>query len=124
MKLSYRKQTGADFAQLRWIVLLLAVAVILPTVCLLWFMNQAVKNERLAVRQKLVDAYTKRAQDLFVPYADLYWESTESNLRSYVDGYSEHIWLLAENITHRKTFAAVVIYDDQGQLQYPLSSPP
>ena len=125
MKLSYRKQTRADSAQLRWIVLLLAVAVILPTVCLLWFMSQAVKNERLAVRQKLIDAYTKRAQDLFVPYADIYWDSAESHLRSQVDAfseYSEHIGLLAENITHRKMFAAVVIYDDQEQLQYPLSS--
>ena len=38
-------------------VLLLAIAVILPTVCLLWFMSQAVKNERLAVKQKLTDIY-------------------------------------------------------------------
>jgi len=28
-----------------------------PSVCLLWFMNQAVHNARLAVRQKLADAY-------------------------------------------------------------------
>ncbi len=41
--------------QLRWVILLLAIAVILPTVCLLWFMTQAVKNERLAFRQKLID---------------------------------------------------------------------
>ncbi len=31
------------------------IVVILPTVCLLWFMTEAVKNERLAVRQKLID---------------------------------------------------------------------
>ncbi len=43
--------------QLRWVMLLLAAAVILPTVCLLWFMNQAMRNERLAVRQKLIDVY-------------------------------------------------------------------
>lgn len=46
--------------QLRWVILLLAAAVILPTVCLLWFMNQVVKNERLAVRSKLVDVYQKQ----------------------------------------------------------------
>jgi hypothetical protein len=40
--------------------LLLAVAVILPTLCLLWFMSRAVKNERLAVRQKLSDIYRQR----------------------------------------------------------------
>ena len=46
--------------QLRWVILLLAIAVILPTVCLLWFMTQAVKNERLAVRQKLINLCTDR----------------------------------------------------------------
>jgi len=28
--------------------------VLVPSVCLLWFMNQAVQNERVAVRQKLL----------------------------------------------------------------------
>ncbi|MCD6394401.1 MAG: GHKL domain-containing protein [Planctomycetes bacterium] len=42
--------------------MLLAIAVILPTVCLLWFMTQAVKNERLAVRQKLIGIYKNRLE--------------------------------------------------------------
>jgi signal transduction histidine kinase len=41
-----------------WPVLALLIAiVIVPTACLLWFLNKAVKNERLAVRQKLVEVY-------------------------------------------------------------------
>ena len=40
-----------------WLMLLLLLAVLVPSVCLLWFMNQAVRNERLAVRQKLAEAY-------------------------------------------------------------------
>jgi signal transduction histidine kinase len=56
--------------QLRWVILLLAIAVILPTVCLLWFMTQAVKNERLAIRQKLIDSYTARGQEFFSKAAD------------------------------------------------------
>jgi signal transduction histidine kinase len=48
---------GAGYSQFRWVILLLAVAVILPTVCLLWFISAAVKNERLAARQKLIDVY-------------------------------------------------------------------
>ncbi|MHC4737505.1 MAG: hypothetical protein ACYS9Y_01235 [Planctomycetota bacterium] len=47
-------------SQLRWVILLLGVAVVLPTVCLLWFMTQAVKNERLAVRQRLMDVYQEK----------------------------------------------------------------
>ena len=52
-----RQIPNPESRQFRWVILLLAVAVILPTVCLLWFMSQAVKNERLAVRQKLINAY-------------------------------------------------------------------
>lgn len=48
---------------MRPVLLLLAIAVVLPTVFLLWFMTQAVKNERLAVRSKLVDIYTKHCQN-------------------------------------------------------------
>ena len=41
-----------------WLVLfMLLAAVVVPTACVLWFMNAAVRNERLAVRQKLQDAY-------------------------------------------------------------------
>ena len=39
------------------LVLLLVLVVLLPSLCLLWFMNEAIQNERLAVRQKLVEAY-------------------------------------------------------------------
>ncbi len=39
-----------------WLVLfMLLAAVVVPTACVLWFMNAAVRNERLAVRQKLQD---------------------------------------------------------------------
>ena len=43
---------------MRLLAVLLAVSVLLPSACLLWFMAQAVRNERLAVQQKLIDAYT------------------------------------------------------------------
>ena len=52
--------------QLQPVILLLAIAVILPTVCLLWFMTQAVKNERLAIRQKLIDVYSGKAEEIFL----------------------------------------------------------
>ncbi len=49
-----RLKLNADYGQYRWVVSLLAVAVVLPTVCLLWFMNEAINNERFVIRQKLV----------------------------------------------------------------------
>ena len=39
------------------VVVVLVVAVLAPTLCVLWFMNAAVENERLAVRQRLQDVY-------------------------------------------------------------------
>lgn len=47
----------------RPLVVLLTCAVLVPTACLLWFMNQAVRNERLAIRQKLIDSYEQRVTD-------------------------------------------------------------
>ncbi len=41
----------------RWLTLMLLLAVLVPSVCLIWFMNQAVRNERLAVRQELMEVY-------------------------------------------------------------------
>ena len=63
-----RQALDTGYSQLRWVILLLAIAVILPTVCLLWFITQAVKNERLAVQQKLINVdrteIEKRFDDL------------------------------------------------------------
>ena len=44
------------------LVLILA-AVLVPATCVLWFMVQAVGNERLAVRQKLIDLYQAQLAD-------------------------------------------------------------
>ena len=58
MKAISRKLTiGAGRPSGSWLTLLLLLAVLAPSACLLWFMNQAAHNERLAVRQKLADAY-------------------------------------------------------------------
>lgn len=86
-------------SQLRQVVLLLAITVILPTVCLLWFMTQAVRNERLAVRQKLIDSYVKRAEDIFFKYPDNYWSTAEKN------------W---------SDFSAFIIYDQNDNITIPL----
>ena len=55
---SHRRQNlGAGRPSGSGLMLMLLLAMLVPSVCLLWFMNQAVHNERLAVRQKLADAY-------------------------------------------------------------------
>src|SRR5437867_9481204 len=58
-----------------WPVVLLLFAVLVPAVCLLWFMEAAMRNERLAVRQKLADVYRVRLSASQMRLAQ-YWKET------------------------------------------------
>jgi hypothetical protein len=53
-------KTSTGYIRTAWPVLLLLAAVLLPTACVLWLMNQAIGNQRLLVRQKLNDAYSSQ----------------------------------------------------------------
>ena len=58
VKISFRKAANSvSRSPGSWLTLLLLCVVLVPSICLLWFMNQAVQNERLAGRQELVNAY-------------------------------------------------------------------
>jgi signal transduction histidine kinase len=113
-------KTDSMSNQLRWVILLLAAAVILPTVCLLWFMNQAVKNERLATRQKLIDFYTLKAQFFFVEaqdkgYTDLFSEIQHKETAKAHDLFSD---FAVDPLVN--TFQGMLIYDSTAELIYPL----
>lgn len=71
------QEINPGYSRLRWVILLLGVAVILPTICLVWFMTRAIKNERLAVRQKLVNI----CEDFALRYShmsDEFWSVRKS----------------------------------------------
>lgn len=106
-------RTSGAYGQLWWVILLLAVAVILPTVCLLWFMSQAVKNERLAVRQKLVSLYAEKLQ-LAAAETDEVWKITLERLDELV-GQGTPCRALAESDFR----ASAIVYDDTGRRIYP-----
>ena len=98
--------------------MLLAVAVILPTVCLLWFMSQAVKNVQLAARQKLITVYEDK----------LATASRETNDNRSM--HFEQLDRLIDQNTPSETFIklfkadyySVIVYDEQGRRLYPLIS--
>ena len=46
------------------VILLLILLVIVPTVCLVWFMGAALKNSQLALREELVQLYRDRLRSL------------------------------------------------------------
>ncbi|MFH1716410.1 MAG: hypothetical protein ABIF19_03595, partial [Planctomycetota bacterium] len=120
-------KVGTGNNQLWWVVLLLAVAVILPTICLLWFMNQAVRNDRLAVRQKLSDFYQQRLEKLSTRIDEL-WSARISLLEQGAAErqHSELFNLLAGSGQYdenggSKICDAVIIYDSNAKPVYPVT---
>jgi len=103
--------------QMRWVVLLLAVAVILPTVGLLWFISQVVSNERLAVRQKLITVYKEQLEKILrQPDKRLpeYYEILDDK-EIQVHPYRKKLLALEQN-----NFAGLIVYNTDGQCIYPL----
>ncbi|MHC4591174.1 MAG: ATP-binding protein [Planctomycetota bacterium] len=97
-------------------LLLLLLVVLVPTACLLWFMNAAMRNERMAVRQKLADAYR--------PYLDTATRRINEHWHRRADALSE----VALELSDAQLFAELVesgacdsalIYDGSGRLTYP-----
>ncbi len=105
---------------------MLAIAVILPTMCLLWFMSQAVRNERLAVRQKLTVIYQKRLEILSKRIDEL-WSARISIIEEETSAEHQPIELF-DRLTGRDGGAddpnicnAVIIFDRSGKLVYPVT---
>ncbi|MDB6027294.1 MAG: Integral rane sensor signal transduction histidine kinase [Verrucomicrobiales bacterium] len=104
-----------------WPVVLLLFAVVVPAVCLVWFMNAAMENERLAGRQKLADSY--RAQ--------LY--SIQTQLERHWEERLDELEKLARAMPPAAAFAkcvqsgfsdSVLIANEQGDIVYPNSPSP
>jgi len=112
--------------QLRWVVLLLAIAIILPTVCLLWFMSQAVGNQSLAIRQKLSVSYLQRLEILSNRIDDL-WSARISVIEDETAVQSQPIEIFDRHTgrdsgTNEPNICnAVMIYDRMGKLVYPVT---
>jgi signal transduction histidine kinase len=107
---------GAGHTYLYWAILLLVVAVVLPTVCLLWFMGQAVKNERLAVQQKLVDIYSKRAKFFFEEAPDLYFDTEIKHLNSQANAAP---YIIFTAFADSSRYSGMLIYGADNKPAYP-----
>jgi signal transduction histidine kinase len=116
---------------------LLLIVVLTPTACLLWFMNRAIENERLAVRKTLEDAYRRDLTDAQARL-EQFWRDRVNNLMTAAGGLSQ--FSRSENGTvpfasaNEKAPSAifakcvrsgwadsVVCYDGQGNVTYPTS---
>jgi len=101
--------------------LLLAVAVILPTVCLLWFMTQAVENVRMAARQKLIDLYREKIERA-TSEADSMWEQRAKLIEDRAnDEPMGNFMSFAVSYGRKESSAGILItYDNSGKLLYPV----
>ena len=116
--MKFIRHLNPGFGQFRWVVLLLAVAVILPTVCLLWFMNEVVKNERLVVRQKLTTVYKNRLAEVADKVSRQWADSCRQwGRRSSVPPYRQFVSAVVQN-----NCEGLLIYDDAGERLYPVIS--
>lgn len=102
---------------MRWVLLLLVAAVVVPTVCLVWFMDQAVRNERLAVRQKLIDVCNEKAERFAGDFSDLWREEMEALERHDTLPEKENVHLWIDAIRGRADSA--VIFDEAGGVVFP-----
>lgn len=104
-----------------WLTLLLLFVVLVPSVCLLWFLSQAVQNERLAGRQKLIDAY--RAQLLGAQERlQAGWQRLGDELAAQSD--TETAPALFARLVRAGVADAVVCFDSDGGIIYPDAPPP
>jgi signal transduction histidine kinase len=119
--------------QMGWAVLLLAIAVILPTVCLLYFMSQAVKNEELAIRQQVVNVYTRELQKLRGTYNERWdkWRDFAQHTVQTTLSQKGHNCILFGNLLQIRLgdmrgmpriapFTGVLVYDSSGNIEYPV----
>ena len=108
-------------------VLLLSVVVVLPTVCLLWFMMQAMRNERLAVRQKLINVYSGQLDTFTQRLNETVWKPYVSQVEQIVSKGSppELVASIAGAAQRGWTFGdGVVVYDSAGKAVYPIAAEP
>ncbi|UCE59756.1 MAG: HAMP domain-containing histidine kinase [Phycisphaerales bacterium] len=96
--------------------LLLLVAVLLPTVCLLWFMSRTVRNERLAVRDQFETLYQSRLVDAQGEIAR-FWEQRGAAFDEYGDRMN--CAAVFAGYVRKGLADSVVCYDSAGRPSYP-----
>ncbi len=107
-----------------WVLLvLLGAAVVVPTVGLIWFMSQAVGNERAAVREKLVEVYAGQADEAVGEF-ELGWDVRVAEWKGMVEGHGLGVsWADVHErlgVGEYGSYLGLVIFDGEGDLVYPV----
>ncbi len=97
------------------VLLVLLAAVLVPTACVLWFMNAAMRNETLAVRQKLTDIYQADASEI-QKSLEQYFSAKLTALEELADSPAPQLFA---DCVRTGLADSVIIFDDAGKLAYP-----
>ncbi len=101
------------------LLLLLVAAVLVPTAGLLWFMGAAMRNERLAVKQKLEQAYRPALTEAAHAVRS-YWAERRSVLERAVDQPPARAFA---TVVRSGAARAAVVLGESGQVLYPAAEP-
>jgi signal transduction histidine kinase len=99
----------------RLIPVALAIAALTPVVCVLWFMSLALRNERLAVRERLTQVYAAQL-DAAQRAVEMHWRERLERLNSVAIGTPAERFAA---IARSNLAASAVIYDSSGSSAYP-----
>ncbi len=97
------------------VLLFLIVAVLAPTACVLWFMNEAARNQSDAARQHITEAYRGQLR-LLREGVDTFWQQRAAELADASAGSPEDFRKLVVS----GLADSVVYFDGDGSLVYPL----
>jgi signal transduction histidine kinase len=103
-----------------WLMLLLLLVVLVPSACLLWFMNRSVENERLAIREKMTEVYRGHAA-LAQERLEAYWTQLEADLKAQMNPGPQQLFA---QVLSNDLADAVICFDDRGKATYPNSPQP
>jgi His Kinase A (phospho-acceptor) domain len=106
-------RTGTGYIRGQWPVLLLMAAVLLPTACVLWLMNEAIGNQRLLVRQRLGEAYRSQLS-LVRDHLDAEWAVKAAALDEGETGGTAFLRIVNSGLAD-----SAVILDSTGAPVYP-----
>ena len=101
-------------------VALLTLVVLLPTACVLWFMTQAMQNERLAMQQKLADFYQGQLAAMGDRFDEDWARRAEELTRSVQTMPAPQAFIRS---VESDLADSVIIFDGQGEIAYPQVPP-
>ncbi len=98
------------------VVIMVLLAAFIPVGCVLWFLNAAMENQDLAVRQRLTDVYSSQFYARKNGLAK-FWDDVDQKLEQAqkLDSATAIYKLLVGD----ETCGAVIVYDESGQVIYP-----